>query len=79
MARDVVVIVGSIRKDSLNRKLAHALIEIAPAGLKLEDIPIGQSAALQSRSGGRAAESAWTEFRALHQESRRGAVRNAGA
>src|SRR3954470_19883701 len=40
MARDVAVLVGSLRKDSLNRKLAHAMIEMAPTSLKLEEIPI---------------------------------------
>ena len=38
---DIVVIVGSLRKESLNRKTAKALIEIAPAGLKLEIVEIG--------------------------------------
>ena len=28
--RDVAVIVGSLRKDSINRKVAHALVELAP-------------------------------------------------
>src|SRR5205823_1641104 len=40
MARDVAVLIGSLRKDSLNRKLAHALMEIAPSSLKLEEVPI---------------------------------------
>jgi chromate reductase, NAD(P)H dehydrogenase (quinone) len=43
-SRDIVVIVGSLRKASLNRKTAHALIEIAPAPLKLEIVEIGQLA-----------------------------------
>ncbi|MEO5559048.1 MAG: NADPH-dependent FMN reductase [Dokdonella sp.] len=38
--RDVVVLVGSLRKESLNRKLAKALIEIAPAALQLEIVEI---------------------------------------
>jgi chromate reductase len=38
--RDIVVIVGSLRKESLNRKAAKALIEIAPAALKFEIIEI---------------------------------------
>jgi len=29
--RDVAVIVGSLRKDSINRKVANALVELAPA------------------------------------------------
>ncbi|MEO7758253.1 MAG: NAD(P)H-dependent oxidoreductase, partial [Dokdonella sp.] len=39
--RDVVVLVGSLRKESLNRKLARALIEIAPSSLQLEIVEIG--------------------------------------
>jgi chromate reductase len=39
--RDVAVFVGSLRKESLNRKMAKALIEIAPPSLKLEIVEIG--------------------------------------
>jgi chromate reductase len=39
--RDVAVLVGSLRKDSINRKVAAALRELAPASLKLEIIEIG--------------------------------------
>lgn len=35
------VFVGSLRKDSYNKKLAHALIELAPKSLDLEIIEIG--------------------------------------
>jgi chromate reductase len=41
MTYDVVVIVGSLRKESWNRKLAHALIRLAPVSLKLEEVAIG--------------------------------------
>lgn len=34
-ARNVAVIVGSMSKDSINRKVANALVELAPATLKL--------------------------------------------
>ena len=40
--RDVAVFVGSLRKESLNRKMAKALAAIAPAPLKLEIVEIGQ-------------------------------------
>jgi NAD(P)H-dependent FMN reductase len=30
MNRDIAVLVGSLRKESFNRKMAHALIESAP-------------------------------------------------
>ena len=44
MARihDVAVIVGSLRKESINRKVAHALAEVAPASMKLSIVEIGQ-------------------------------------
>jgi chromate reductase len=41
MARDVLVVVGSLRVESLNLKLAHALVALAPPALKLEIVPIG--------------------------------------
>ncbi|MEP6944120.1 MAG: NAD(P)H-dependent oxidoreductase [Betaproteobacteria bacterium] len=39
--RNVAVFVGSLRKESFNRKLANALIEMAPEPLKLEIVEIG--------------------------------------
>jgi chromate reductase len=42
MAHDIVVIVGSLRKESFNRKMAHALIGLAPKDIKLEIVEIGQ-------------------------------------
>jgi chromate reductase, NAD(P)H dehydrogenase (quinone) len=38
---DVAVVVGSLRKDSLNRMMAHAVAEVTPASLKLEIVEIG--------------------------------------
>lgn len=38
----VAVLVGSLRKDSLNRKTAKALSTLAPASLELEIVEIGQ-------------------------------------
>jgi chromate reductase len=40
-SRDVAVFVGSLRKESFNRKMAKALIALAPAPLKLEIVEIG--------------------------------------
>jgi chromate reductase len=40
--RDVAVFVGSLRKESFNRKLANALIAMAPPSLKLEIVEIRQ-------------------------------------
>jgi len=42
MARKIAVLVGSLRKESFNRKIAHALIELAPKSLEFEIVEIGQ-------------------------------------
>lgn len=39
--RKIAVIVGSLRKDSFNRKLAQALAKLAPAGLTFSEVEIG--------------------------------------
>jgi chromate reductase, NAD(P)H dehydrogenase (quinone) len=39
---DVAVIVGSLRKESFNRKMARAMMSMAPPALKLEIVEIGQ-------------------------------------
>jgi chromate reductase, NAD(P)H dehydrogenase (quinone) len=41
-SRRVAVVVGSLRKDSLNRKMAKALASMAPTSLSLEIVEIGQ-------------------------------------
>ena len=40
--RDVAILVGSLRKESLNRKMARALIALAPPSLRLDIVEIGQ-------------------------------------
>ncbi|MCQ0169880.1 ACP phosphodiesterase [Pseudomonas sp. S12(2018)] len=40
----VTVLVGSLRKESINRKVARALAELAPASLKLGIVEIGELA-----------------------------------
>jgi chromate reductase len=39
--RDVAVLVGSLRKESINRKVANSLVEVAPEGLRLGFVDIG--------------------------------------
>jgi chromate reductase len=39
--RNVAVIVGSLRKDSVTRKVARAIEALAPANLKFDEVPIG--------------------------------------
>ncbi len=41
-ARKVSVFVGSLRKESFNRKVAHALAGLAPSSLALDIVEIGQ-------------------------------------
>jgi chromate reductase len=41
-SKQIAVIVGSLRKDSINRKVAQGLIQLAPASLSMELIEIGQ-------------------------------------
>ena len=60
--RDVAVLVGSLRRESINRKLAHALAEVAPAGLKLTVIDIGQLPIYNQDSEEHPAAE-WTTFR----------------
>lgn len=67
-ARKIAVIVGSLRKDSINRKLAHALAELAPAGLELGLVEIGQLP-LYDPDLDETPPAAWTEFRARIKEA----------
>ena len=41
MPRDVVVLVGSLRKESFTRKVANAIAELAPPALRFEQVEIG--------------------------------------
>ncbi|HEV7915756.1 MAG TPA: NAD(P)H-dependent oxidoreductase [Albitalea sp.] len=41
-ARNVAVLVGSLRRESLNLKMAHALVRMAPPTLALQVLDIGQ-------------------------------------
>jgi chromate reductase len=60
--RQVAVIVGSLRKDSINRKVANALTELAPESLKLSIVEIGQLP-LYTQDGDDDPPPEWTAFR----------------
>lgn len=62
MTRDVAVIVGSLRKDSINRKVANALAELAPEALKLSIVEIGHLP-IYNQDGDENPPAAWTQFR----------------
>jgi chromate reductase len=59
---DVAVIVGSLRKGSLNRQIANAFAELSPATLKLSIIEIGHLP-IYNHDGDGNPPDAWTEFR----------------
>lgn len=42
--KKIAVLVGSLRKESVNRKLANELAKLAPESLELEIVEIGQLA-----------------------------------
>lgn len=60
---DIAVIVGSLRKESLNRKLAHALIAQAPDALKLGIVEIGELPLYNQDLDTDAPPAAWAAFR----------------
>ena len=59
---NVAVIVGSLRKDSINRKVANALAELAPRALKLGVVEIGQLP-IYNQDGDENPPAEWIEFR----------------
>lgn len=60
---DVAVIIGSLRKDSINRKAANALAELAPAALKLSIVEIGHLP-IYNQDVDENPPAAWAQFRA---------------
>lgn len=61
--RNIAVIVGSLRKDSLNRKVARALAELAPPSLKLSIVEIGELALYNEDIDHDSPPAAYTAFR----------------
>ncbi|MBC8035760.1 MAG: NAD(P)H-dependent oxidoreductase [Rhizobiales bacterium] len=59
---NVGVFVGSLRKDSFNRKMANALAAIAPASLKLSIVEIGHLP-LYNQDDDANPSAVWTAFR----------------
>lgn len=62
--RKIAVFVGSLRKESFNRKMAKALTALAPESLKLEIIEIS-GLPLYDQDLDDNPPAAWTEFREL--------------
>jgi chromate reductase len=64
MTKKIAVFVGSLRKESFNRKMAKALIALAPESLLFEMVEIGGLALYnQDYDDEGTPPSAWTEFR----------------
>lgn len=61
--RDVAVLVGSLRKDSINRKMALALAGLAPPSLSLDIVGIGELPHYNSDLETDTPPAAWTTFR----------------
>ena len=62
LACNVAVLVGSLRKDSINRKVANALAELAPRGLTLASVEFGDLP-LYNQDIEDSPPEAWTRFR----------------
>jgi chromate reductase len=63
MSTSVAVFVGSLRKASFNRKIAHVLVGIAPDDLKLEIVEIGDLPLYNEDLDEGTPPTAWTAFR----------------
>jgi chromate reductase len=61
--RKVAVLVGSLRKNSFNRKVAGAFVALAPDSLKLEIVEIGELPLYNEDTDGADAPAAWVSFR----------------
>ena len=61
--RNVAVVVGSLRKGSLNRKLGHELCRLAPAGLRCSFVEIGALPLYDEDLDKAGAPQAWQDFR----------------
>ena len=60
---EIAVLVGSLRKASINRKVALALAELAPANLKLNIVEIGDLPLYNEDIDGESPPAAYSTFR----------------
>jgi chromate reductase len=63
MARNIALIVGSLRKGSYTRMVANALVELAPDSLHLENIEIGKLPLYNQDLDPDSPPREWVEFR----------------
>jgi chromate reductase len=71
MPKKIAVIIGSLRKESFTRKIAHELIALAPPSLEFEIVEIGELAMYNQdlEENGAVAPQAWTHFRQRIKEA----------
>ncbi|HEX6945586.1 MAG TPA: NAD(P)H-dependent oxidoreductase [Casimicrobiaceae bacterium] len=62
-AYNVAVLVGSLRRDSLNRRMAHALARLAPERLALAEVPLGDLPLYNADLEVEPPPASWTAFR----------------
>ena len=70
-AKKVAVVIGSLRKESINRKFAHELIALAPPSLEFNIVEIGEMALYNEDLEGKdvTPPQAWTHFRQRIKEA----------
>jgi len=70
-AKKIAIVIGSLRKDSINRKFAHELIALAPPSLTFDIVEIGELAMYNEdlEGNGVTAPQAWTQFRQRIKEA----------
>ncbi|MDQ0475756.1 NADPH-dependent FMN reductase [Chryseobacterium sp. MDT2-18] len=68
MEKKIAVLVGSLRKESFNRKIANELIRLAPKTLKMEMVEIG-NLPLYNEDLDTNPPKEWTDFREIIQNS----------
>ena len=63
MSKKIAVLVGSLRKESFNRKIANKLIELAPDSLEMEIVEIGDLAHYNEDLDTDTPLQSWVDFR----------------
>ena len=63
MTYKVAILIGSLRKESFNRKVAKAVEALKPAGLEFVEVPIGDLPFYNEDLETASPPPQWTEFR----------------
>lgn len=63
MTKKIAILVGSLRKESFNRKIANELVRLAPEGYELEIVEIGEMPHYNEDLETETPPPTWTAFR----------------